>query len=839
MSNRYPMKTNLIILLITTILVSVALNSCNLSKSKQSSSRTISFDEGWRFIKDNPPGAEAVAFDDSKWRTLDLPHDWSIEDLPSQTPDSIIGPFSKASIGKMGTGYTIGGTAWYRKDFVIDQADQHKTAYLVFDGVYMNSDLWVNGKHVGNHPYGYTSIYYDITSFLNPAGESNTVAVQVKNEGRTARWYSGSGIYRHTWLTLVNPVHVGIWGIHAQTPLVNEDSAKVTVETTLVNSGKQNSDVTVQVEILDPLGKVVGKTESSPTVLPGAENHLKQNVTVNKPMLWSLEDPKLYSARVTILANGKESDCSSTTFGIRSIHVDAVHGFTLNGKSIKLIGGCFHHDHGPLGAASIDRAEERKIEIFKKAGYNAIRCSHNPPSPYLLYVCDSLGILVINEIFDNWEKEKVSPQDYSASFKEWWKKDLELMVLRDRNHPSVIMWSIGNEIKEALDTAGLRIARNLTGEIRRLDSTRLVTEGFNDFGARRGQTSRWDESHPHMELLDVVGYNYMYEKYESDHEKYPDRVMVATEFMPLYSLENWRMVEKHPYVIGNFAWVVMDYLGEAGVGLSRLVPDIPGKPGQGNDGMGMFFNRDPWPVFNDYQGDIDLIGNMKPRYFHQLVVWRKSHVEMLVHRPIPGMKEMVSPWGWPDELKSWSWPGQEHQKMQVHVYTRSKLVKLELNGKIIAEQAVDGENTITATFEVPYEPGTLTARCFDNGKETAFQTLKTVGKPESIRLRADRSQIKASRNDLAYIMTEVVDAEGNVIPWADDVNVKFQVTGQGNLAGVGNGSPTDMASFQQPERKTYQGVCLAIVRPQTTPGTINVKASSEGLKEGNLEIIVQ
>jgi beta-galactosidase len=403
------------------------------------------------------------------------------------------------------------------------------------------------------------------------------------------------------------------------------------------------------------------------------------------------------------------------------------------------------------------------------------------------------------------------------------------------------MWSIGNEISEALDTAGIRIAKNLTEEIHRLDQTRAITEGFNDFAAMRGQKSKWDESRSHMDMLDVVGYNYMYKRYEEDHEKYPNRVMVATEFMPVYSLDNWKMVEKHPYVIGNFAWVVMDYLGEAGVGLSRLVPDVPEKPGlRQGDGLGAFFSRDSWPIFNDYQGDIDLIGNMKPRYYHQLVVWRKSQVEMLVHRPMPsGMKEIVSPWGWPDELKSWSWPGHEKEKLQVHVYTRSKLVKLELNGKIIGEQPVDGENSITAAFEVSYEAGTLIARCYDNGKETASQTLKTVGKPEAIRLTADRSVIRANKNDLAYITTEVVDADGNVIPYADDVKVKFEISGQGELAGAGNGNPKDMASFHQPERKTFQGVCMAILRPKTTPGKINIKATSEGLKEGNLEVTVR
>jgi len=835
------MQTKIILVLLMMLMQVTSMNASNLQKSKENNPRTSSFDESWRFIKDNPSGAEAPSFDDSKWRTLNLPHDWSIEDLPNQIKDSIIGPFSKASIGKMGTGYTIGGTAWYRKNFTINREDQDKTAYLMFDGVYMNSDVWVNGKHVGNHPYGYISFYYNISPYLNPAGQDNTIAVQVKNEGKTARWYSGSGIYRHTWLTLVNPVHIDVWGVNVKTPVIYEKSAAVNVSTTLVNSGKENKAVTVKVEIIDPSGMVVGHSESKATVLTGAKNSIEHQVSVSNPKLWSVDTPKLYSANITVLDNNKESDFTSTSFGIRTIKVDAKDGFTINGKTIKLIGGCFHHDNGPLGAALINRAEERKMEIFKNAGYNAIRCSHNPPSPYLLHVCDSLGILVIDEIFDNWEKAKVSPDDYSKSFKEWWQKDLQSMVLRDRNHPSVILWSIGNEIPEAADSSGLRIAKNLSAEVRKLDNTRGVTQGLVDLKSLTTGKSGWDDMAPLMKELDVAGYNYAYNKYEEHHEKYPDRVMVATEFMPLYALDNWKMVEKLPYVIGNFAWVVMDYLGEAGVGLSRLVPDVPVKPGsQKGDGLGAFFNRDSWPIFNDYQGDIDLIGNMKPRYSHQLVVWRKSPVEMLVHRPIPaGMKEIVSPWGWPDELKSWSWPGHEKEKLQVHVYTRSKLVKLELNGKVIGEQVVDGENSITATFEVTYEPGTLVARCYDNGKEVASQTLKTAGAPAAIRLTADRSVIRASRNDLAYIKTEVVDVDGNVIPYADDVKVKFEISGQGKLSGVGNGSPTDLASFQQPERKTFQGVCLAIVRPETTPGKINIKVTAEGLKAGNLEVTVK
>jgi beta-galactosidase len=830
-------------LAIFSILVFISLipliTSCKQKKMNEKM-RTALFDDNWRFIKENPSGAENPAFDDSKWRTIDLPHDWSIEDLPGQTGDSVIGPFSRAASGKMSTGYTVGGTAWYRKSFVIDKADKEKIAFLQFDGIYMNSDVWINGKHVGNHPYGYTSFYYDITPYLNPAGQPNVVAVQVKNEGRNARWYSGSGIYRHTWLTLVNLVHIGVWGIYVTTPVVTDKSAEVDITTTLVNSGREDVSATLQVQLLDSTGKIVGTTNCNSDVAPDQSTDVKQTITLEDPSLWSIEKPSIYKALVTVLVNNKEVEKVITTFGIRSIKFDAATGFALNGESMELKGGCFHHDNGPLGSAAIDRAEERKIELLKNAGFNAIRCSHNPPSPYLLDVCDRLGMLVIDEFVDMWEKPKVSPDDYSKYFKSNWEQDLSSIVIRDRNHPSVIMWSIGNEIPEAADTSGLRIAKSLAAEVRRLDPTRAVTEAMVDFMAFTTGKSGWDKQAPHMDVLDVVGYNYAYERYQEDHKKYPSRIMFASEFMPPRSLQNWQTVEDLPYVIGNFSWTAMDYLGEAGVGLPRLIYiETVGTGTQSNPmaQISQFFNPDSWPVFNNFQGDIDLIGNPKTPYYYQHVVWRQNKVEMFVHTPIPsGKKEIVSPWGFPDEMKSWSWPGHEGEKMLVHIYTRSKLVKLELNGKTIGEAIVDDGKSITATFEVPYKPGTLTAHCFDSGVETASETIKTVGKPAAIRLKADRSTIKADRNDLSYIMVEITDAEGNVVPYANDVLVNFEVSGNGEIAGVGSGNPTDMSSFQQPQKKTWQGRCLAIIRPKGEAGKITLKAKAEGLTESSIEI---
>jgi beta-galactosidase len=835
------------IFLILMILLSVfILGSSNYKHVKTGNdSRTISFDEGWRFIKENPDGAEDPAFDDSEWRTIDLPHDWSIEDLPigqaglpGQIHDSIIGPFSKASISKKGTGYTVGGTAWYRKHFTLNKKDKGKIAYLRFDGVYMNSDIWVNGKHIGNHPYGYTSFYYDITSCLNAAGQSNVVSVRVRNEGENARWYSGSGIYRHTWITIANPVHIGIWGVYVKTPSVTEKSADINITTTLVNSGTKNTPVTVQVQIIDPSGQVVGATKNNSTVLPGTTADLNQNISITDPVLWSADNPKLYNARVTVIINNKVTDNLNTAFGIRTIKMDAQNGFSINGKNLELKGGCIHHDNGPLGSATIDRAEERKIELLKKAGFNAIRCSHNPPSPYLLDVCDRLGMLVIDELYDIWEKPKISPDDYSKFMKKSWKQDLSDMMIRDRNHPSIIMWSIGNEVPESADTSGLRIARKLVNEVRTLDPTRAVTEAVVDVSSVYSGKSGYDRMASNMNLLDAVGMNYSYRVYEQEHEKYPNRIMYASETFPYLSLENYQISEKLPYVIGNFIWTAMDYIGEAALGYPQLIPeDLNNK---GTRSGAAFQRRDSWPIFNAFSGSIDLIGNPKAHMFYQKVVWGDSKVEMFVHRPVPkGEKEVIGNWGFPDELKSWTWSGHERENMQVNVYTRCDKVRLELNGKNIGEQSIDKEKSITVTFYVPYEAGILTARCYENGVETASEKLKTVGAPASIRLIADRIAIKADRNDLAYVMAEVVDADENVISWADEVTIDFEVNGMGKLAGVGNGNPGDMASFQQPGRKTYQGKCLAIIRPEVNPGKITIKATSEGLKGCSLELTVK
>jgi beta-galactosidase len=811
-------------------------------------SRGILFDNGWHFKKDTLKGAENPAFDDSGWRVLNLPHDWSIEDLPNQKEGEVQGPFTKASVGKSATGFTEGGIGWYRKTFKLDNKYTGKEAHILFDGVYMDADIWINGHHLGNHPYGYTSFSFDLSPYLLPAGKPNVMAVRVKNLGKNSRWYAGSGIYRHVWLLTAARVHTEIWGNYITTPHVSNREATVQVKSSVENNFSADKNILVKVDLISPSGTVIASQKRSVAVAGNNRASAMQEFKVSTPLLWSLETPVLYQARVTLLSNNKIIDQTTTTFGIRSILFDSQKGFLLNGKAVKLKGGCIHGDLGPLGTASIDRAEERKVELLKKAGYNALRLSHNPPAPALLNACDRLGMLVIDEAFDMWELSK-SAQDYHLYFKDWWQKDLQSLILRDRNHPSIIMWSIGNEIYEAPDSSGYRNAKKLADEVRRLDPTRAVTEAFVYLPPYTKKPLGAYE--PNLVNLDVVGYNYFLEgkspyfqrdsatmrRFQTDKAKHPQQLFIQTEYVADAALENWDAVEKYPYILGGFCWTAMDYIGEAGIGRPLLVPEAQKLP-KGLIRFGLFY-KDSWPVFTADCGDLDLIGNPKAALYYKDVVWRKSPVEMLVHRPVPaGMKEVVAAWGFPDEHKSWTWPGQEGKKIQVSVYSRSKTVKLELNGKLIAEQIIP-EGSITANFEIEYQPGTLVAKSYDGNQETGSNTLSTTGEPFAIRLLPDRKNINHSPNDLSFVSVEVIDNKGNVVQAANDLEIQFEVTGAATIASVGNGNHADMSSFKQYHKKAYQGKALAIIRPNGVKGMATLKATATGLKNGFTQINIE
>ena len=812
---------------IFSVLISVCLViGCSAQKRTSAfNGRVRDFDADWHFIKDSIPGAEQVAFDDAKWRVLDLPHDWSIEDLPEQIPGKTIGPFSQASEGAnngASTGHVVGGTGWYRKTFTLSRDDKNKLVSIYFEGAYMETDVWVNGNYVGNHKHGYTSFYFDITKLCKPAGEKNLVAVRVMNKGMNSRWYSGSGIYRHVKLIVTNPLHIDQWGVQVTTPVVSGRESKVKVVTKISNEKSEKSEIKISTRLLDGDNKVVGEAETSSSINANDKTQAAQDITIKSPKLWSPDSPYLYKAEVTVSANGKTEDMTTSSFGIRTITFSAENGFMVNGREMELKGGCVHHDNGILGAVAIDRAEERRIELLKANGFDAVRSSHCPPSPAFLDACDRLGMLVIDEAFDMWEKPK-NPDDYHKFFDEWWQGDLSSMVLRDRNHPSVILWSIGNEIQERADSSGLAIIKKFRPVINQLDSTRPITSAVCEFWDNPGK--KWDATAPTFALLDVGGYNYQWYQYESDHQKFPNRIMVGTESVPQHALENWRLVEKDNYVVGDFVWTAMDYLGESGIGHTFCANE-------------KYDFSKPWPWFNSWCGDIDLIGDKKPQSYYRDVVWRRSKIEMAVHVPLAdSCKEKISYWGWPDEQQSWTWPGNEGKKMSVNVYSRSPLVRLELNGKIIGEKQIP-DSSITAKFEVPYEPGELKAIAIENGKQVHKVTLTTTNTPKKILLKADRSSIQSSRNDLAYVTVEIADDKGNIVPNAN-LPVEFSISGAGELAAVGNANPSEMASFHQPKRNTFRGKCLVILRPKGNAGDITLEASSPGLESAKIDVMTK
>ena len=842
--------------------------------------REQTFDDGWRFLRGDAPGAESPDFNDSAWRTLDLPHDFSVEDLPPRAADANgegalwgttvlptrVGPFdTELSAGARDTGWFVGGAGWYRKRFSASAVPAGGQVEIVFDGVYMNSDVWLNGTLLGNHPYGYTAFAYDLTPHLRRTGE-NVLAVRVRNDGRNSRWYSGSGIYRHVRLNTTGSVRVPLWGTCVTTPEVSKDTASVKVAVRMENRAQSAQDVTVRIRLFDSKNASAGSRDTRQSLAAGGTRDVEQVFTVAAPQLWSMATPQLYRAEVELQVGGKATDTVATPFGIRKVEADAERGLRINGEEVKLKGGCLHHDNGLLGACALDRAEERRVELMQAHGFNAIRTSHNPPSSAFLDACDRLGMLVMDEAFDQWERQK-NAQDYHVYFAAWWQRDLDAMVLRDRNHPSVIVWSIGNEIPERAQPRGVEIAKQLTGHIRTLDRTRPITAAIN--GGRSGEGQD-----PAFQYLDIGGYNYQNNSYEPDHARFPKRVIVGTESFPRQAYPSWRPVEKNSYVIGDFVWTAMDHLGESSIGNAQLNAPVRGGggPGPGGPGAvaaggpvggaspagapaggtqaapapgaapggfaGMASISLPFPWFNCYCGDIDLIGQPKPQWFHRRVIWGLGNLEMAVQRPVPeGRTETISAWGWSDELRSWTWPGNEGKTLKVRVYSTGDQVRLLLNGKEIGSKPVSAETELKAEFDCPYAAGELKAVAFSNGRQIAELAFKTVGKAAKLRLKADRSSIRRTRNDLSYVTLEVLDQAGELVPDAV-VPVTFSISGAAELAAVGTANPKDVRSFRQLRPKTFHGRCLAIVRPKGAPGAATLRVQADGLEPASIVVQV-
>lgn len=822
------------------------------------------FDAGWLFLRGDAAGAHEPRFDASSWRKVDVPHDWSIEDLPAQSTTNgaaaiwqdcncpeTVGPFSRMkSEGEAATGWVVGGIGWYRKNFTKPSLPQEGRAVLLFDGVYRNAELWVNGKKLGKHPYGYTAFSYDITDALHANGE-NVVAVKVSNTGKNSRWYSGSGIDRHVFLMTAGRVSIPVWGVHVQTSESSPAGATISITVQLANHDAKATTAMVSCKLLDEHGSVAATLRAEKRLAGNAAGEALLTAKVSQPQLWSPDSPAIYRAEVEVSCPGGVVDRSMTPFGIREIKVDAEQGLRINGKSYKLKGACVHHDNGPLGSAAIDRAEERRVELLKANGYNAIRCSHNPPSSVFLDACDRLGMMVIDESFDMWEQEK-NPDDYHLDFKEWWKGDIDAMMLRDRNHPSVIMWSIGNEISERSDPDGVRIAKDLSTRVRELDKSRPVTMAV-PFFFDPTKPRPWSDTDAAYQFLDVCGYNYTKDHYESDHLLHPSRVMMGTESFPVQVAENWELVNKHSYIIGDFVWTGIDYIGESGLGAAVLAPEknpfgppAAAAPTAGPDAAAAVqitlpknstFAKPGFPWFNSYCGDIDLIGNKKAPSYLRDVVWDRSQLEMAVLRPLPpDRKEQIMLWGFYDELRSWTWPGDEGVMVTVRVYSKAEKVSLTLNGNPIEVAKAEFSAPFVTEFAMPYAAGELKASATVNGK-LVEQIFRTTGTPSKIVLTADRIQIRSDRNDLAYVMAELQDDAGNSIE--DGIaEIHFSVKGNGELAAVGSANPHEMASFHQPQQRMFHGRCLAILRPTSGTGTITLEARGENLQSAAVTVAV-
>lgn len=778
--------------------------------------RGQAFDLGWKFRRGEGEGFEAPNLDDSGWRAVDLPHDWSVEDLPPAAGATVVGPFDKAAVGGTATGFAVGGDGWYRKRFRL-AAPAGGRVEVLFEGVYMASDVWVNGHHLGAHPNGYTPFAYDLTPYLSTDGD-NVIAVRVQNRGQNSRWYSGSGIYRHVWLDVhAEPARIARFGVGVVTRRVVDTGAEIEIDTRLSDVAP---GLTVVSRVKDEGGRTVWEAAVS------AEAELRQTATLAAPRLWSPEQPSLYTLETELRRGPTVIDRSATNFGVRVVTFDAARGMTLNGKPIKLRGGCIHHDNGLLGAAAFDAAEERKVQLLKARGYNALRPSHNPYSPAFLRACDRHGMMVIGETFDAWRAPKL-PQDYSVHFDDQWRSDLTAIVLSQRNHPCIIMWSIGNEIPARNLPPGVEAQWLLANEAHKLDPTRPVTAAINDFPgrlvtpsaktARPGRAGVPDEAS--AVFLDVVGYNYKLRKYERDHQRFPERVIYGSESFPKDVFAIWDLSDRSPWLVGDFVWTAMDYLGEAGIGGAAY----------GSGGMGAL---GAWPWVVSDCGDLDLTGAQKAASLARDVVWGLSPLEIGVQKPPPeGKIEIVRPWGWSDERQSWTWPGSEGKPLAVRVYTVGDRVELRLGGKTIESRAVTPADLKHVEFKVAYAPGTLEVVAFRGGSEIARRKLATVGAPAAIRVTPERRTAGAGRGEVAFVAIEVVDAQGRVTPDLAKA-LQLKISGPAELVGFGSANPFAVGSLQSASAQTWDGRAQAILRGKGRTGTVRIEARGEGLKSG-------
>lgn len=773
------------------------------------------FCKDWKFHLGDIANGNDPSLNDNNWRLLNLPHDWSIE-----------GEFSKDHPATPGGGALPGGIGWYRKSFFVSSDDKEKLFFIDFDGVYRNSEVWINGNYLGKRPYGYSSFRYELTPYLK-FGEKNIIAVKVDNSLQpNSRWYSGSGIYRNVWLVKTNKVFFDHWGTYITTPVVNKNYAKVSIQIKVRNRYDKIIPVSVKTRIINSKDKIVAESETLKEIKSDSVAVINQEIEIANPELWSIENPELYKALTTIEVEGKIFDDYETTFGIRTFEFHPQKGFFLNGKHVKIKGVCNHHDLGCLGAAINERAIERQLEIMKAMGVNAIRTSHNPPAPELLNLCDKMGFIVMDEAFDMW-KTKKTEYDYAMDWDKWYKRDLEDMILRDRNHPSIFIWSIGNEVMEQWirdDSIGIVLTKELTKIVKNLDPTRPVTAACNGPEPENPLIK--------ADVLDLIGFNYHHHLFEEFPKTYPGKKFIATETtsalatrghydMPSDSIrrwpkrwdlpledgnpdntcsaydncsapwgstheETWKIIKKHDFLSGMFIWTGFDYLGEP--------------------------TPYSWPSRSSYFGIVDLAGFPKDVYYMYQSEWTdKPVLHVFPH---------------------WNW--KEGQIIDVWAYTNCDEVELFLNGNSLGTKRKTGDD-LHLMWRIKFSPGVLKAIGRKNGKEILVREIKTAKEPYKIALEADRKIIKADGKDLSFVTVKILDENNTLVPYADNL-VNFEIEGEGKIIGVDNGSQTSHEPFKANYRRAFNGLCLVVIQSNEKPGKIKLTAKSENLLPSIIEL---
>jgi beta-galactosidase len=784
-----------------------------------------SFDFGWKFLRSDCAGAEEPEFSDADWRILDLPHDWSIE-----------GRFDEAAPSSYCGAYLPAGIGWYRKQFRIPDSYQGKKLAIEFDGIYQLSDVWINGHFLGKRPYGYVPFFYDLTPYAKFGGE-NVIAVRVDNSHQTnCRWYSGSGIYRHTWLLYTNKIHVAHWGSFVSSERISKEAASLRVRMRVRNESGNAASCTLLTDVVDRDGNAIQSARTAQDVVAGKEYEFLQQLKVNSPRLWAVADPYMYKVHSTVRVQGQVVDEYDTPIGIREAAFDADRGFLLNGERVKLNGVCLHHDGGSVGAAVPERVWERRLEILKEMGCNAIRSSHNPYAAEFLDLCDTMGFLVMNEAFDEWKvpKGQIGPNGYAEYFDQWYERDVQNFVRRDRNHPCVVLWSAGNEIGDQQSPQGPETLRKLLQVFHSEDPTRPVTAGCDHIHSEPASESASPEF---LALLDVVGYNYAdrwrdrREKYYSiDRHEFPQRRFVGTEseamggvrgeYPDLFSAKDpspdlfqflrgrnvdveqlWKFVSTYDYVAGDFMWTGIDYLGE-----SR------------------------WPMKGSSSGVIDTCGFKKDGFYFYQSQW--------IDKPVLHL------------FPHWNWKGKEGQVIPVTCFTNCDTVELFLNGRSLGVKGYEFPRVgmegrwgnlperakvlrttadLHLSWDVLYEPGALKAVGTKDGNIFATTGIYTTGQPSSIGLSSDRKSISTDQRDVAHVTVQVLDENGRVVPTADH-EVSFEIEGAGLLLGTDNGNPASHEDYKSNRRKAFNGWCLAIVKSNGKAGPIQVRAVSPELQ---------